>query len=135
MIFYLFINSEVNKMSVTALEYAQKAEVLCVLPDVYLRLKEIMDDEESTLIDIANVLALDPSLSSKLLKLANSALFNFPQEIDIQPYEKMSSVNTFRLIFNNYFDANYKLLEDKSYIIDTSNSKSIDVTKYLEKEN
>ncbi|MBA6390546.1 HDOD domain-containing protein [Colwellia sp. BRX10-3] len=69
-------------MLTTALEYAEKAEKLCVLPDVYLRLKEMMDDEQSTLVDIANIIALDPALSSKLLNVANSALFNFPREID-----------------------------------------------------
>ena len=69
-------------MLTTALQYAEKAEKLCVLPDVYLRLKELMDDEQSTLVDIANIIALDPALSSKLLKVANSALFNFPREID-----------------------------------------------------
>lgn len=69
-------------MLMTALQYAEKAEKLCVLPDVYLRLKEMMDDEQSSLADIANVIALDPALSSKLLKVANSALFNFPREVD-----------------------------------------------------
>ena len=69
-------------MPLTALEYAQKAEKLSVLPDVYLRLKELMDDENSSLVDIANIIALDPALSSSLLKIANSALFNFPREID-----------------------------------------------------
>ncbi|NQZ81717.1 MAG: HDOD domain-containing protein [Colwellia sp.] len=69
-------------MSFTAFEYAQKAEVLCVLPDIYLRLKEIMDDQQSTLTDIADIVCLDPALSSALLKISNSALFNFPREID-----------------------------------------------------
>jgi len=69
-------------MSYTALEYAKKAEVLCVLPDVYLRLKEVMDDKQSTLTDIADIVYLDPAFSSALLKIANSALFNFPREID-----------------------------------------------------
>jgi len=69
-------------MSLSALEYAEKAEKLCVLPDVYLRLKEVMDDQQSTLADIADIVCLDPALSSTLLKIANSALFNFPREID-----------------------------------------------------
>ena len=30
-------------------------------------------------------------------------------------YESITPVNTFRLIFNSYFDANYKLLDDVSY--------------------
>ncbi len=76
------------------------------------------------------------SLNEEAIKERFSILntYYFPEEIQIKPYEKMSSVNTFRLIFNNYFDANYNLLEDKSYIIDTSNSKSIDLTEYLDKE-
>ena len=57
--------------------------------------------------------------------------YYFPQEIQTQPYEGISSVNTFRLIFNNYFNSNYELVEDKSYIINTENSESIDMTKYL----
>jgi len=69
-------------MSMSALEYAQKARALCVLPDVYLRLKEIIEDEQSSLASIADVLALDPALSATLLKIANSALFNFPREVD-----------------------------------------------------
>jgi len=69
-------------MSMSAREYAVKAEKLCVLPDVYLKLKEIMDDESSSLVDIADLLALDPGLSSVLLKIANSAFFNFPREVD-----------------------------------------------------
>jgi HD-like signal output (HDOD) protein len=69
-------------MPMSAREYAEKAEKLFVLPDVYLRLKEIMDDETASLEDIGNVIALDPALSSTLLKIANSALFSFPREID-----------------------------------------------------
>ncbi|GAA5140895.1 HDOD domain-containing protein [Thalassotalea piscium] len=69
-------------MTLTALDYAKKAEQLCALPDVYLRLKEILDDEHASLDDIANVIMLDPALTTSLLKLANSAFFNFPREID-----------------------------------------------------
>lgn len=69
-------------MAETALDYAKKATELCVLPDVYLRLKEVLDDETSTFEDIAQIILLSPVLSSTLLKIANSALFNFPREID-----------------------------------------------------
>ncbi len=69
-------------MTISALQYAAKAKNLFVLPDVYLRLREIIDDEQSTFQDIADILILDPILCSKLLKIANSALFNFSREID-----------------------------------------------------
>jgi len=69
-------------MEDTALYYAQQAQELCVLPDVYTRLKQMLDDEETTLAEISDVIALDPALASKLLKIANSALFGFPKQID-----------------------------------------------------
>lgn len=69
-------------MSRNDLYYAQQAKTLFALPDVYLRLKEIMADEQATLDDIANIIVLDPALTSTLLKLANSAMFNFPRAVD-----------------------------------------------------
>jgi HD-like signal output (HDOD) protein len=69
-------------MPTTALQFAERAEQLYVLPDVYLRLKEVMADDSATMVDIANILALEPVLSANLLRIANSALFNFPRAID-----------------------------------------------------
>jgi HD-like signal output (HDOD) protein len=42
----------------------------------------MLDDRNSAMDDIGDVLSLDPSLSSKLLKLANSPLFRFESQID-----------------------------------------------------
>lgn len=69
-------------MAATALQYAEKAQELCVLPDVYIKLKEMLDDEQATLDDIAQIISLDPALASSLLKIANSALFSFPREVE-----------------------------------------------------
>jgi len=33
-------------------------------------------------------------------------------------YDSITPVNTFRLIFNYYFDTDFELLEDKSYFTD-----------------
>ena len=72
-------------MRITAIQYAQKSQELCVLPDVYIRLKEMLENEQATLDDIAGIISLDAALASCLLKIANSALFNFPKEIDTIP--------------------------------------------------
>ncbi len=72
-------------MSITALQYAEKSQELCVLPDVYIRLKEILDSEQATLDSIAEIISLDPALASCLLKIANSALFNFPKAVESIP--------------------------------------------------
>ena len=57
--------------------------------------------------------------------------FYFPNNVDVELYEGVSSVNTFRIVFNEFFNSNYDLLDDKSFIIDTETSKSIDVTEFF----
>lgn len=42
----------------------------------------MLDDDNSAIEDVANLVSLDPSMASKLLKLANSPLFRFRSQID-----------------------------------------------------
>ena len=42
--------------------------------------------------------------------------FYLPGDAGLKLYPSISSVNTFRLILKEYFDANYPLLEDRSYL-------------------
>jgi len=58
------------------------SERIPMLPDTAIRLQELLEDGNSTIQDIADVVAVDPPLTSKLLKLANSAFYNFPTVID-----------------------------------------------------
>lgn len=55
------------------------------LPDTCVRLRSILDDPRSDVEDMANVMSLDPSLSAKVLKLANSALFRFRSQVSSVP--------------------------------------------------
>ena len=64
--------------------------------------------------------------------------YYFPDGRDKFLYNNITPVNTFRLIFNNYFGADYELLEDKSYLPDHKNYynyyndfKFIDITDRL----
>jgi diguanylate cyclase (GGDEF)-like protein len=50
-------------------------------PAVAMEVVRITQDEEATLDDLAQVLSRDPVLAGKLLKLANSSLFNLGQEV------------------------------------------------------
>ncbi len=63
-------------------ELVSKAESLFVLPDSVTRLKACMDDEASSIDDIGDIIAFDPSLATQLLRVANSALYRFPNKID-----------------------------------------------------
>jgi HD-like signal output (HDOD) protein len=65
-----------------AAEYAEQASEIFVLSDSFIRIKELIDDEASTIDDIADVILLDPGLSGTILRLANSSFFNYPGKID-----------------------------------------------------
>jgi len=65
-----------------AREIAEQASELFVLSDSFIRIKELIDNESSTIDDIADVIVLDPALAATTLKLANSSFFNYPGKID-----------------------------------------------------
>lgn len=65
-----------------AIDYAEKASELFVLSDSFLRIKELIDNESSTIDDISEVILIDPALAGSILKLANSSFFSYPGKID-----------------------------------------------------
>ena len=65
-----------------AVELAQKSSTLFTLPDVYLRLQGMVRKPETTLDEMAELISLDASLTGRLLKIANSAFYSFPSQID-----------------------------------------------------
>jgi len=66
----------------TANDYVEQASEIFVLSDSFIRIRELIDDEASTIDDISEVILLDPALSGTVLKLANSPFFNYPGKID-----------------------------------------------------
>ncbi len=64
-----------------ASEYAIQANGSFALPDACFKIKSLMEDESSVIDDFANVIGVDPSMTSMLLKIANSAIYSFPGEI------------------------------------------------------
>jgi len=55
---------------------------LSSFPDIYFRIKEVLEDDSASANQIANVVSTDMSLAAKLIKLVNSPLYGFPQTID-----------------------------------------------------
>ena len=51
-------------------DYAVQTSDVFVLSDSFVRIKELIDDERSTIDDIADVILLDPALAGTILKLA-----------------------------------------------------------------
>nr|WP_321259869.1 HDOD domain-containing protein [uncultured Pseudodesulfovibrio sp.] len=55
---------------------------LTSFPDIFFRIKEVLEDDSASADRIATVVSTDMSLAAKLLKLVNSPLYGFPQTID-----------------------------------------------------
>ena len=55
---------------------------LASLPDVYTQIVEVMNSPRSSASDLAEMISKDTSLSSRMLKLVNSAFYGFPSRID-----------------------------------------------------
>jgi len=62
-------------------EYALQANGSFALPDACFKVKALMEDENSQISDFADVISIDPSMTSRLLQIANSAIYRFPGEI------------------------------------------------------
>lgn len=55
---------------------------LNTLPEVYYQVNEAINCPTSDINDIASLVSEDPALCARLLRIANSAMFNFPTPID-----------------------------------------------------
>ena len=51
-------------------------------PDVCMRMFELIHSPSTSAADIANVVAIDPNLTTRLLRMANSAFYRFRRKID-----------------------------------------------------
>ena len=52
------------------------------LPEIYLRIKQAIDDPDAGLCDIASILSRDPGMTARVLKVANSAFFGVVSKVD-----------------------------------------------------
>ncbi|MBT3136285.1 HDOD domain-containing protein [Alteromonas sp. ALT199] len=63
-------------------KYISFATKSFTLPDICMRLRSMLDDPHSNVEDIAKLISADPSLTAKVLRLANSSLFRFRSQIE-----------------------------------------------------
>lgn len=71
-----------NNRYLTASELVSSVETLLTLPDIYILVKEIVEDPDSCLSDLVNSISVDPGISARLLRLVNSAYFNLGSPVD-----------------------------------------------------
>jgi HD-like signal output (HDOD) protein len=65
-----------------AIDYAKKVDELFAVPKTALRVKQLIDEEHSDAISIANLVKTDPGLAAHILKIANSTIYRFPRKIE-----------------------------------------------------
>jgi HD-like signal output (HDOD) protein len=61
--------------------YALQANGSFALPDACFKVKALMEDENSEISDFADIISIDPSMTSRLLQIANSSIYSFSGEI------------------------------------------------------
>ena len=65
-----------------ASELVQSCTSVFTLPEIYSRVRDVVDDPHATREDLANAFKLDPALSVRLLRIANSPQYGAPKQID-----------------------------------------------------
>jgi HD-like signal output (HDOD) protein len=55
---------------------------LSSLPFIYIKINNAINDHRSSIKDISDIISGDPSLTTRLLRLVNSAFYGFPSKID-----------------------------------------------------
>lgn len=55
---------------------------LLSLPDIYIRLRRVLDNPGYTVAEVATVIDKDPALTLRLLRIVNSSLYSFAARVD-----------------------------------------------------
>ena len=55
---------------------------LVTLPEIFTRVKRVVDDPDTTAIDLALVISADPAMTARVLRLINSAFWGFSRNIE-----------------------------------------------------
>lgn len=66
----------------TAQDLAQRTTELVTLPAIYHRVKQVIDDPDGSVLELAKVVAADPGITMRVLRVVNSVFYGFPGKIE-----------------------------------------------------
>lgn len=66
----------------SAQELVKSCSTVFTLPEIYFRVRAVVENHDSTMEDLAKVLKIDPAISARLLRIVNSPFYGFPKQID-----------------------------------------------------
>lgn len=69
-------------MKINISELVQGVGDLVTLPDVFIRINQLVENPNSTTADIAQAVSQDPAFTVRLLRVANSSFYGFSSTID-----------------------------------------------------
>lgn len=68
--------------NINVIELVKGVDGLVTLPDVFIRINQLVEDPNSTTSDISKAVSQDPSFTVRLLRVANSPFYGFSSTID-----------------------------------------------------
>ena len=109
----IYINKKVKETIDDIISNAPEPPIIILQPDHGpASLIADIDQELSFLLDQANEGCVKAAFKERM-SILNA--YYLPNGGHAYLYDEITPVNTFRIIFNHYFGANYELLEDESY--------------------
>jgi HD-like signal output (HDOD) protein len=63
-------------------EFVKNCTKMFSLPEVYLEVKRVIDNPESTMADLSRAISIDPGMTAIVLKLVNSAFYGMPRKVE-----------------------------------------------------
>ena len=63
-------------------ELVEHCGTIVSLPEVYLQVKKIIDDPDSTMAELSAAISIDPGMTAIVLKLVNSAFYGMPRKVE-----------------------------------------------------
>ncbi|WP_447971263.1 HDOD domain-containing protein [Nitrospira sp. M1] len=66
----------------TVEQLIQDCDDLPTFPDVYLRVKEVVEDPKASMVELARALSVDPAMTARVLRLVNSPFYGLSGKIE-----------------------------------------------------
>lgn len=66
----------------SAQELVKSCNTLISLPEIYLRVRKVVDNPHSSMADLAQALSFDPSMTARVLQIVNSPFYGVPRKIE-----------------------------------------------------
>lgn len=100
-------------------EHEAGSLVLPSLPEIVVRVRQAVSDDNVNLGNVVKMIQLDPSLTARLVQIANSPLYRSPQPVEncLMAVNRLGLTTTRDLVtclvLNNIFNADNKILREK----------------------